>query len=107
MNYKAYAQNLLDRVGVYHRVKASGLYELYWNLFDRSVLDKRHREVQFYKHLLGGLQQGDLIFDIGANKGSKTDVFLRLGARVVTVERDTRSQKILEERFLKWRLRKK
>jgi FkbM family methyltransferase len=51
-----------------------------------------------------GFRQGDLIFDVGANVGDKTDVFLRLGARVVAVEPDERCQEILRGRFLKYRL---
>ena len=43
---------------------------------------------RFYRKLLAGLQRDGLIFDIGANMGAKTDIFLRLGARVVSVEPD-------------------
>jgi FkbM family methyltransferase len=37
----------------------------------------------FYRQFI---QPGDLAFDVGANIGSRTGVFLRLGARVVAVE---------------------
>jgi len=68
------------------------------------VLDDRTREVQFYKNTLQGFRKGNLIFDIGANEGFKTDIFLRLGAKVVAVDPDEANQKVLRERFLKYRL---
>jgi len=59
----------------------------------------------FYRDLLVGLQHDDVIFDLGANQGAKTDVFLRLGARVVAVEPDDACQQILRDRFLRFRLK--
>jgi FkbM family methyltransferase len=74
---------------------------------DRRRIEARSREVDFYRRLLNGYRPGDLIFDVGANAGDKTDVFLRLGARVVAVEPDEANQGILRERFLSYRLAKK
>jgi FkbM family methyltransferase len=62
------------------------------------------REEDFYRKLLVGLRRDDLIFDIGANKGEKTDVFLKLGARVLAVEPDDTCRAILRDRFLQYRL---
>jgi len=76
-------------------------------LADRDVLNKRNSEVAFYQKLLKGLKKGDLIFDIGANHGQKTDVFLRLGAKVVAVEPDDFNQKVLKQKFLQYRLVRK
>jgi FkbM family methyltransferase len=45
-----------------------------------------------------------LIFDVGANHGSKTGIFLTLGARVVAVEPDELNREILKEMFLKFRM---
>src|SRR5207247_1008105 len=42
--------------------------------------------------------------DIGANVGYKTDLFLRMGARVVAVEPEPGGQKVLRERFLQYRI---
>jgi hypothetical protein len=55
---------------------------------DCQIIDRRDSEVEFYRHLLKGFRKGDMVFDIGANQGQKTDVFLRLRARVVAVELD-------------------
>jgi FkbM family methyltransferase len=97
---------LLQHAGLYHRIKASRLYDLYWAIADRRVLDDRRAEVDFYRRHLNGFRAGDLIFDIGANQGYKTDIFRRLGARVVSVEPDRYSQEVLRQRFLQYRFRK-
>ena len=74
---------------------------------DRRIVADRCVEVEFYRSLLKGFQQGDLIIDVGANHGYKTDIFLRLGASVVAVEPDEDNQRILKEKFLSYRARKK
>lgn len=104
---KTYFQSILKRVGVYHRVKGSRIYDLYWRIADRRIIDDRSREVQFYRKLLLGFRKGDLIFDVGANHGAKTDIFLRLGARVVAIEPDEINQRILKEKFLRFTLTRK
>ncbi|AFM23032.1 FkbM family methyltransferase [Desulfomonile tiedjei] len=47
-----------------------------WTPFDKRMLD-------FYRQYIG---PGDLCFDIGANIGNRTKIFLALEARVVSVE---------------------
>jgi FkbM family methyltransferase len=100
---KPHLQTLLRRVGLYQRLKASPLYDLYWRIADSQIIDDRRREVEFYRDLLKGFRKGDLIFDVGANEGYKTDVFLRLGARVVALEPDQMSQEALKQKFLRYR----
>jgi len=97
-------QSTLKRAGVYYRVKNSYAYDLYWRFADRRLIDARDREFAFYRSLLTGFRAGDLIFDIGANVGDKTGVFLGLGARVVSVEPDEANQEILRAKFLKYRM---
>lgn len=101
---KQYLQTALRRVGVYHRLKASPVYDLYWSVADNRLIKGRSRELDFYRNLLEGFHQSDVIFDIGANHGAKTDVYLRLGARVVAIEPDELCQEILREKFLRYRL---
>jgi FkbM family methyltransferase len=103
---KRYLQRSLTRLGIYERVKASWIYDSYWTLADRRIINDRRGELDFYRELLSGFREGDLVFDVGANHGYKTDIFLRLGARVVAVEPDGISQETLKEKFLKHRLRK-
>ncbi len=97
----------LGSTGVYHRAKTSWIYDCYWKVADRRIIDDRRMETDFYRNLLEGFREGDLIFDVGANLGYKTGIFLRLGARVVSIEPDEASQEILKQSFLKYRLKKK
>jgi FkbM family methyltransferase len=105
--FKDSLRNLLRRAGVYERTKASWIYDLYWRLADRRIIDDRRKEINFYRSLLDGFRDGDLIFDIGANQGYKADIFLRLGAKVVAAEPDETSQETLRHKFLKYRLKRK
>jgi FkbM family methyltransferase len=104
---KKFAQTFLRRVGLYQRLKSSFAYDFYWAFANQPLLEDRAKEVEFYKKTLQGFRKGNLIFDIGANAGYKTDIFLRLGARVVAVDPDDENQQVLRQRFLKYRLRPK
>jgi FkbM family methyltransferase len=107
-NMKALQARLRQRFGsycLYQRLRTSPLCDLYRRLScNGDVIQRRERELRFYRGVLWGLRKGDLIFDIGANGGDKTDIFLRLGARVVAVEPDERNQEILSQRFQRLRL---
>jgi FkbM family methyltransferase len=104
---KTTIQAFLLRIGIYHRLKASRLYEFYWRFADKNLVISRKRELEFYRDTLQGLPKGDLIFDIGANVGIKTQLFLQLGSRVVAVEPDPTNQEILRKSFHILRLIKK
>jgi FkbM family methyltransferase len=104
---KTNCQALLRRAGLYERIKGSWLYDAYWRIADRRVVQEHEQELNFFRNTLVGFRRNDLIFDIGANQGFKTRVFLELGARVIAVDPDERNQKTLGERFLAYRLRKK
>lgn len=97
----------LTRLGLYHRLKASYFYYLFWMVSDPSVIEDRDKEVQFYREILRGLRPGDLIFDVGANHGYKSDIFLRLGAKVVAIEPDQCNVEILKQKFHRYRLQPK
>jgi FkbM family methyltransferase len=53
-------------------------------------------QAAFYRQFIS---QGDLCFDVGANSGDKTEVFLGLGARVVAVEPQAKCAGILRNKF--------
>lgn len=91
--------------GLRSRLKSSSIRRVYWTFANRKTLLSSEQEEGFYRGLLAGFRRGDTIFDIGANEGSKSDIFLRLGARVVAAEPDSACQKILRDRFLRYRLR--
>lgn len=88
-----------------NRLESSSIRRMYWAIAKRQNLISSQQEEQFYRALLDGLKHGDLIYDIGANRGAKADIFLRLGARVVAVEPDKQCQAILKDRFLRYRLK--
>jgi len=60
-------------------------------------LRPRPDEVAFFERLVG---RGDLlVFDVGANVGDKTAVFLELGARVVAFEPQPLCLRLIHKRF--------
>ena len=99
-----YRRPMLKRSALRYRLKTSIVRDLYWRMLGGRWIDVRRREVEFYRILLNGFRQGDLIFDVGANDGAKSDVFLRLGARVVAIEPDDTNQDVLRSTFLRYRL---
>jgi FkbM family methyltransferase len=104
---KQQTQTILKRAGLYNRIRTSTINDLYRRVADKSWILARDRQLDFYRRLLPELRPGDLIFDVGANEGLKTDLFLRMGARVVALEPDETNQLILQERFVKFRLSRK
>jgi len=62
----------------------------------RQFRQDRERMREFYGAFV---HPGDLCFDIGANLGSRVDVFLRLGARVVAVEPQENCVKYLRSKY--------
>jgi len=98
---KEYIKASLQRMNLYHKVKFSFLYDVYWSLMNPGVIADRDKEVKFYRQTLKGMRKGDLVFDIGANFGYKSDIFLRLGASVIAAEADSFCLKILQQRFKK------
>jgi FkbM family methyltransferase len=48
-----------------------------------STARRRHHSEAFYRQFV---RDGDLCFDVGANVGNRTEVFLNLGAKVVAIE---------------------
>ena len=101
---KRQTQTILKGAGLYYRLRESSIHDLYRRVADKDWILARDRQMDFYRRLLPELRHGDLIFDVGANEGLKTDLFLRMGARVVAIEPDETNQLILKERFVKFRL---
>jgi FkbM family methyltransferase len=107
LSLKGRTQTMLKRARLYHRLRTSSIHDLYRRVADRSWILARDEHLGFYRRLLPDLRQGDLIFDVGANEGLKTDLFLRMGAHVIAIEPDETNQVILRERFVKLRLARK
>src|ERR1700743_2670010 len=74
---KQLAKSILQSTGVFP------LARLIYRRTNKEIRTQRRREIQFYVDLL---RQNDLVFDVGANLGQKTDVFLAAGIRSVMLE---------------------
>lgn len=76
-----------------------GLYR-YARWFNRHLLNieelrREKKDLAFYSNFIN---KGDLVFDVGANYGDKTRVFLKLGATVVAFEPQPDCKNELEAR---------
>lgn len=68
-------------------------------LFRHNATDIRSQHdklLKFYSHFV---EKNALCFDIGANMGNRTEIFLELGARVICVEPQETCLKQLEKNF--------
>jgi FkbM family methyltransferase len=87
-------RNSLDHIGItsYHRYAIRQ-----WISSFSSQHRQRYREsLKFHSQFI---QRGDLVFDVGANIGNRTEIYLSLGARVVAIEPQSRCVEFLESRF--------
>jgi FkbM family methyltransferase len=78
------------------------LRNVYQRVVNRSVWRYRRELRRFYSQFVS---RGDLVFDVGANVGFYTDVFLGLGARVVAVEPTPECVRVLRSQRVGRRLR--
>ena len=86
---------------IYSRIKQYYKYRRNWRkLQSRQAKGKEaeqlSKELNFYSQLIN---KGDFCFDIGANIGDKTDMFVRLDATVVAVEPQESCWRVLKRRF--------
>jgi FkbM family methyltransferase len=85
-------------------LKGAGLYNFLLNLkraFNKRKFEETERRnagkrLPFYSQFLS---PGDLVFDVGANAGNRTSVFLEIGARVIAVEPQFDCIEILKKKF--------
>lgn len=89
-------KQLFINAGIYERLKYSWMFRLYQTLFKPEVKKAAEKELNFYSSFLS---KGDLVFDIGANDGHKTEAFLQLANKVVCCEPDAKNFKTLQIRF--------
>ena len=68
----------LCAIGLYRKARLARNRYLRRDLWERAA-----RWRNFYSQFIS---QGDLVFDIGANRGDRTELFVQMGARVVAVE---------------------
>jgi FkbM family methyltransferase len=71
-------EQALTRTGLYRPTR-----NLYQRLLNRAYYNERRQGRVFYGQFV---KPGNLVFDLGANKGLMSEMFLELGAKVVAVE---------------------
>lgn len=78
-------------------LRAVGLYVFAINLENKIVtFFKKKEQKLLYEQFI---KEGDLCFDVGANVGNRTAIFLSLGAKVVMVEPQKECYEALIKRF--------
>lgn len=93
----------LLRSVVVKALKLAHLYRLTVKTIQKTRLGERANEAlwrtratTFYSQFI---RRGDLCFDIGANIGSRVEVFYRLGAKVIAVEPHPECVKLLRAKY--------
>lgn len=72
------------------------LRKLYHKMMSKIITSHEQRILNFYSKFIN---PGDLCFDVGANIGNITKIFLKLGARVVAVEPQEECTAILRNNY--------
>jgi FkbM family methyltransferase len=67
-------------------------------------IKRRYNRSELVRFISVFVKNGDLVFDIGANVGWKTELFVALGARVIAVEPQKECIDVLQRRFQSSRL---
>lgn len=76
--FRTTARRIAMRIPCYYPARNAFLA-----VFDRRTLQRVARAKALYGQFINS---GDLVFDVGANNGSYTEIFLEIGGRVVAVE---------------------
>lgn len=91
----------LSQYELFFKVKYSKIYYYLVRKHDQKLKLRQEKEYQLYKVVLSEMPSGSLIFDIGANIGDNTNIFLALGGSVIAVEPDLRNLHCLRARYSK------
>lgn len=95
MNKSAKNKKLLIKILMKKLIKPLyNIFKKYYQYFQKQL--DEHRQFVFYKKLIGN---NKLVFDIGANVGIKTELFNKLGNKVVAIEPQRYCYEILKEKF--------
>ncbi len=78
-------------------LRGLGLYSFTLDMENKLItVFKKSERKEFYSQFI---KSGDIVFDVGANKGNRTVIFLELGAKVVAVEPQKECYEHLTKRF--------
>jgi FkbM family methyltransferase len=90
MNYKIYT--LLNELDLYDHLK------IFKDRFFKNELEKitEQKRFNFYSKIV---KKNELCFDVGANYGNRSEVFLKLGAKVIAFEPQPKPLRFLKRKF--------
>jgi len=82
-------------------VRNTGTYQRYsqWRKKVKRGFEKKKKMKELVRFYGEFLAKDSICFDIGANIGNRTEVFLKLGARVVVVEPQADCLQVLRQKF--------
>lgn len=93
-------KNWLERQEWYIKIRYAKPVLNAWLLFRPSVKRELQKQARLYLPLLNCISSSSkLVFDIGANEGFLTDIFVKAGYKVIAVEPAKRNISILKRRF--------
>ena len=84
---------MLQKTGLY--TAARSLKELSEPVNPLSIIHMR-RMIGFYRTFV---KAGDVVFDVGANRGNRTEIFRRIGAHIVAVEPQSSCLRVLNKKY--------
>ena len=94
-NMKALIEKILISLGLFEKAKV--VREKYFpTKYEKISIIRQHKYIDFYKNFIS---KNDLVFDVGANMGHRTNIFLKLGAKVISVEPQKSLCRYLKEKF--------
>lgn len=97
-SFKNVIRSIINAVSNRHRINDSTLYKAYIRVVHPGYAKKKLAEKRFYQDLLSQTE-ASVVFDVGANVGSKAAIFLEVARKVVCVEPTPRTARILQDRF--------
>lgn len=98
-------KSTLRQLGLNTSVTTTVWYSIYLFLFKNDTWRRSRQMRDFYRSLVESVPleewgiSSPMIFDIGANRGDKTELFRHAAERVVCVEPDHTCNRVLHERF--------
>src|SRR5215510_2910708 len=93
---KLFLKELTKRLGIYDSIRWSRIYVYCYESVNTEHKKFQRDELKFFKEII---PEDSLCFDIGANIGDKTCIFLRRKCKVICVEPVKKNVEILQRRY--------
>lgn len=97
---KEILKTILIKIHIYSLVKNAFAFSKKIKQRFKYIQTKEYRDFNKRRHFYSKfIKSGNLVFDIGANIGNRSEVFLALGAKVIAVEPQSNCINILKDKF--------